>query len=222
MRYAEVSVNSPIARRRSFSYAIPPGLDVRAGQAVWVPFGDKVLQGIVLELSPLPAVEDTREIISVIEPEPLLSPASIALARWISDYYLSPLFAAIALMLPPGFERNAITFIELSRRGYDTYGSRVVCVVYVETEDGVYLNLNKALLDEGLAVVDDYPNEFNPALWTSEIYRTSLEMRLIIIGFSFITSVILMFILNKMKNQTIDYLNKIRSKQIGSTADTNH
>ena len=49
--YAEVSVNSPVAQRRMFSYAIPEGLSISIGQAVWVPFGDKVLQGVVLELS---------------------------------------------------------------------------------------------------------------------------------------------------------------------------
>ncbi len=111
MRYAEVSVNSPVAQRRTFSYAIPAGLKVEPGQAVWVPFGEKTLQGIVLELSPSPAVEETRELIDVIEPLPVLSPPQISLARWISEYYLSPLFDAVALMLPPGFERNALTFI---------------------------------------------------------------------------------------------------------------
>jgi len=111
MSYAEVSVNSPIAQRRTFSYTIPPHLEINVGQAVWVPFGDKRLQGIVLELSPHPEVEETREIIGVIEPRPLLSPQQVLLARWISEYYLSPLFDAVALMLPPGFERRTITFI---------------------------------------------------------------------------------------------------------------
>jgi primosomal protein N' (replication factor Y) len=111
MRYAEVSVNSPIAQRRAFSYSIPPGLAVDIGQAVWVPFGDKILQGIVVELSPSPAVEETREIAGVIEPRPLLSPSHVLLARWLSEYYLSPLFDAVALMLPPGFERRTLTFI---------------------------------------------------------------------------------------------------------------
>ena len=114
MRYAEVSVNSPVAQRRTFSYAIPPGLSLAVGQAVWVPFGDKILQGIVLELSPYPAVEDTREIIGVIEPHPLLSPAQVSLARWISEHYLSPLFNAVAPMLPPGFERKAVTLVSVT------------------------------------------------------------------------------------------------------------
>jgi primosomal protein N' (replication factor Y) len=109
--YAEVSVNSPVAQRRAFSYAIPSGLSIEVGQAVWVPFGDKLLQGIVLELKHYPSVEEAREIAGVIEPRPLLSPFHVLLARWISEHYLSPLFDAVALMLPPGFERKVITFV---------------------------------------------------------------------------------------------------------------
>ncbi|MFC1940667.1 primosomal protein N', partial [Chloroflexota bacterium] len=111
MGYAEVCVNSPVAQRRTFSYAIPPGLSIDVGQAVLVPFGEKLLQGIVLELSEHPAVEETREIVAVIEPRPLISPARVALAKWINQHYLSPIFDAVALMLPPGFERKALTFI---------------------------------------------------------------------------------------------------------------
>ncbi|MBA7482985.1 primosomal protein N' [subsurface metagenome] len=114
MPYAEVSVNSPVAQRQAFSYTIPEGLSVDIGQAVWVPFGDKVLQGIVLELSQYPSVEETREIAGLIEPRPILSPAHVRLARWLSDYYLCPLFDAVALMLPPGFERKTLTFISSS------------------------------------------------------------------------------------------------------------
>ena len=114
MRYAEVSVNSPIAQRRTFSYNIPPSLTVNVGQAVWVPFGEKLLQGIVLELSDYPNVEETREIDDIIDPNPVLSPTQVKLARWISEYYLAPLFNTVALMLPPGFERKAVTFISVT------------------------------------------------------------------------------------------------------------
>jgi len=48
----------------------------------------------------------------------------------------------------------------------DQYG-RYVCVVYVHIPNTDYvMNVNKALLVEGVAVIDDYPNEFNPYLWT--------------------------------------------------------
>ncbi|MCD6453160.1 MAG: primosomal protein N' [Dehalococcoidales bacterium] len=111
MGYAEVSVNSPLSQRRTFSYAIPASLTVEVGQAVWVPFGNKLLQGVVLELTDYPAVEETRDIAGIIEPRLVLSSYHLLLARWISEYYLSPLFDAVALILPPGFERHAITYI---------------------------------------------------------------------------------------------------------------
>ena len=114
MRYAEVSVNSPAARLKTFSYAIPQGLSLKPGQAVWVPFGDKALQGIIMELEPSPQVEAVREIIGPIEPLPLLSPPQLALAGWLSEYYLCPLFDAVALMLPPGFARRTLTFISIA------------------------------------------------------------------------------------------------------------
>ncbi len=109
MQYAEVSVNSPVAQRRTFSYRIPPGWKLNIGDAVLVPFGDRVLQGVVLELSPLPAVAETRDIAGIIGP--VLTPVQVSLARWISQYYLAPLFDAVALMLPPGFERKTVTLI---------------------------------------------------------------------------------------------------------------
>ncbi len=108
MRYAEVSVNSPAALRRTFSYSIPPGLHLQEGQAVWVPFGDKTLQGVVFTVTDTPAFEETRDITGLIEQEPVLSPAYLELASWISSHYLAPLFSVVSLMLPPGYDRQAV------------------------------------------------------------------------------------------------------------------
>ena len=113
MNYAEVAVNSP-GSRSTFCYSVPPGLNISAGQAVWVPFGSKVIQGIVLLLSDEPSVEETKEIAGIVTDFPLLSPIQIKLAQWISEYYFASLFDALALMLPPGFERRAITCFQLT------------------------------------------------------------------------------------------------------------
>ena len=111
MHYAEVVVNSPGAQRRTFCYAVPFNMSVEVGHAIEVPFGPKVAQGIVVELSEIPSVEDTREIKGFIDPQPIISPTHIKLARWISDCYLSPISDAVALMTPPGFERRVITYL---------------------------------------------------------------------------------------------------------------
>ncbi len=112
MLYAEVAVNSTFPHRQTFSYSVPDGMDVRAGHAVYVPFGRLTLQGVIVEIHTTPVFsepEKIRAIRSIIGDRPLLDADRVALARWIEEYYLAPIFDAVALMLPPGFERKPVT-----------------------------------------------------------------------------------------------------------------
>ncbi len=114
MLYAEVAVNSTFPHRQAFSYAVPDGLDVRVGSAVYVPFGRLTLQGVVIEVHEMPVFsppEKIRPIRSVIGDAPLADERRIALALWTADRYLAPLFEAVALLLPPGFERKPVTIV---------------------------------------------------------------------------------------------------------------
>ena len=114
MQFAEVAVNSPVGSQGSFSYSIPQGMDLQAGQAVWVPFGPRLLQGIVVELSPTPQVPQTKDISAMVEPPLKLAPTQIDLARWLNIKYLTPLFEALRPFLPPGFERQPRVFVQVS------------------------------------------------------------------------------------------------------------
>ena len=130
MRYAEVAVNAPIGYDRTLSYSIPDRLELEPGQMVWVPLGHRPVQGMLFQLTDLPQVDVTKDVIAPIEPSPLLTPLGLTLARWISGYYMSSLFNAVTLMLPPGFENRVRSYIspapggpevsaELSAKGKD-------------------------------------------------------------------------------------------------------
>jgi len=43
---------------------------------------------------------------------------------------------------------------------------RLVCVIYLPYNSTHLKNINKALLEESVAEVDDYPNEFDPSTWS--------------------------------------------------------
>ena len=120
MKYAEVAVNSPIARRSTFCYSIPLHLNVDIGSAVLVPFGARVLQGIVVSLNDIPSVDVTKEIVGLISSYPFLSQEQVKIALWLSEYYLAPLFNAVTLMLPPGFERKLISMIQIAPGAIDS------------------------------------------------------------------------------------------------------
>ena len=116
MIYAEVAVNAPLAHPRTFTYSIPSDIPVSVGYAVWAPFGPRLLQGIVFALSDYSPVPETKDIDQVIGTRPLLSYPQVELARWIAEHYVVSYFDAASLMLPPGFERKVLTFVEPNPR----------------------------------------------------------------------------------------------------------
>ena len=114
-KYAEVAVDAPAGYDRTFTYSIPPELSISPGHLVHVPFGSRVLSGVVFHLSDEPQVTETREIARVAYPQAVLSPHRLALARWTSSHYMASLFDCAALMMPPGYPLRARGYLSLSR-----------------------------------------------------------------------------------------------------------
>ena len=71
-----------------------------------------------------------------------------------------------------GLIGNREVFLDTDDKGSTSFG-RLICVVYVRYNLTHVLNVNKAMVDRGRAVVDDFTNnEFNPATWTTYTYHT--------------------------------------------------
>jgi len=67
---------------------------------------------------------------------------------------------------------------------YDTHGSRLVCLVYLDFNSTHYLNVNEALLESNLARISNYDNEFSPHVWTLLVQKVSLNKGLKLLGLS--------------------------------------
>ncbi len=106
MPYAEVAVDAPLRDGRLFTYEIPPQISVAPGQMVQVPFGPRMADGMVFKISATTRIDPVRPIETTDPWGPVLTSEQLELARWISDYYLAPLYSAVALMLPPGFRNR--------------------------------------------------------------------------------------------------------------------
>jgi primosomal protein N' (replication factor Y) len=85
-----------------FDYAVPAGLDVRAGCRVRVPLRRKSATGTVLATTSAPEQADfaLREIESLIDPEPLITPVLLRAGEWIADYYACGIETVIRSLLP--------------------------------------------------------------------------------------------------------------------------
>lgn len=114
--YAEVVVNVEAALVDTFHYHVPHDLRplLHIGHFVEIEFGRRLAQGVVVASAETSPVEETKPVIGLIDPEPVLTSWQIELARWLSDRYLAPLNACIRLMLPPGLTRWADSSYDLN------------------------------------------------------------------------------------------------------------
>jgi primosomal protein N' (replication factor Y) len=109
MGYAEIAVNIDAPLGSTYHYHIPPDLEglVEPGHLVEIEFGTRLVQGIVVALDDQAPVPETKPVITLILPDPVLSPTQLQLARWLSETYLAPLIDSLRLMLPPGLSQRA-------------------------------------------------------------------------------------------------------------------
>jgi primosomal protein N' (replication factor Y) (superfamily II helicase) len=106
--FARIAVNVP-SLTGVFDYHLPSELEgkVDAGNLVTVPFGRQTVQGVVMELVLKPAVAETKAVIELLDPLPVLTAGQIKLARWMADRFLASLAAMVDLMLPVGLVKHA-------------------------------------------------------------------------------------------------------------------
>jgi primosomal protein N' (replication factor Y) len=98
--------------RRPFDY-LPPedyaGGSIRPGVRVRVPFGRRRLIGVVTEEAAFSAIapERLKPILEVLDPEPVLDAAMLALLKWAAEYYHHPIGEVFAAALPKALRLGA-------------------------------------------------------------------------------------------------------------------
>jgi len=84
-----------------FDYAIPASLNVQAGCRVRVPLRRKSSTGTVLSVEEGPPGDFAlRELESLIDPLPLITPVLLKTGRWIADYYGCSLESVVRSLVP--------------------------------------------------------------------------------------------------------------------------
>src|SRR3990170_4235974 len=99
--YCDVAL--PVPLHETFTYHLPPQLrqQVCVGGRVVVPFRQRKLVGIVTALTAEPRyAAPLRDVLEVVDTEPLLPPLLAELARWMTDYYQAPAGEIFRVMLP--------------------------------------------------------------------------------------------------------------------------
>jgi primosomal protein N' (replication factor Y) len=125
--FVQIVVNVP-AVSGVFDYAIPTSFIevLGVGHLVIVPFGRQTVQGVILRFIDQPSVKDVKDVIELVDPEPVLTQVQIALAEDMAKSTLAPLAAVVGLFLPIGLSQQVDTLYELREQGLESNGTRSV------------------------------------------------------------------------------------------------
>ena len=114
----------PLPLDGMFTYSVSPQLEgqVKVGVRVLVPFGrSKTYVGLTARLHDnAPADYKVKDVLRVLDSEPILLPQQLKLWQWISDYYMSPIGEVFKAALPAGlkdeegYRPKTETFIRLT------------------------------------------------------------------------------------------------------------
>lgn len=116
--FARLAVNVPTITNL-YDYSIPPEItQAQAGCLVTAPFGNQIVQGVIVDLLDSPSVQNPKAIIDLLDPAPVLTPPQLALAILLAETTLSPLASIVSMMLPVGLSQQADITYELRNPNY--------------------------------------------------------------------------------------------------------
>lgn len=106
--FAQVAVNFAQADG-PFHYRIPSDLEgeILPGHLVRVPFGPRMMQGVVLRLDAHAPVETVKPLDARLDAQPVMQPGQLLLLEQMAADSLMPLGALLPLFLPPGLGQQA-------------------------------------------------------------------------------------------------------------------
>lgn len=102
---------------KEFIYNIPLYLDIKIGSIVKVPFGNRLIEGFVLDIGIFPTEYTLKEIDSIVNKD-VLNTELIELGKYISKTIISSLSSAYQSMLPKGIKASIKNKVSTSKKRY--------------------------------------------------------------------------------------------------------
>jgi len=115
-QFCEVAL--PVPLDTAFSYRVPDGMEPAIGGRVLVPFRQQRMSGIVVALHDRKPAVQTKNVVSVLDPAPVLDEQLMRLGKWIADYYLAPLGEVFRTMLPLAAEFKRTITYRITEQGH--------------------------------------------------------------------------------------------------------
>ncbi|HYZ85124.1 MAG TPA: primosomal protein N', partial [Bryobacteraceae bacterium] len=187
----------PVPLDQAFTYKLPEALQSRIsiGVRVAVPFAGRKLTGVVVGLhNELPDEQSIKDVIRILDDEPVLDDQLLRLGRWIAEYYCSPIGEVLKSMLPlTGEVRKQVRYV-LTALGEDaiqqlvldqTPATQALKLLRDRSRSPAYLAAKvpavrqtlRVLLKRGLIAEEEYEEQKDPLRAASGRLRAEFVQR---------------------------------------------
>jgi len=114
-----IAVAAPV--KETFSYAVPESLvsSARVGRRAFVPFKNRKVTGYILQKTLRKSGQNLKEILNLLDPEPLFQEQMVPFFEWMADYYMHPVGQVIQSALPGGLNMDSFRTAVLTQKGLD-------------------------------------------------------------------------------------------------------
>jgi len=118
--FAKVAVTVPAGPQGVLIYRIPAGLQGRVipGIRVLIPVGSRKITGIVTELCRESGREEVKDILDLLDDQPVFPPDLLRLWQWAAAYYIVPPNEVLTTILPGGLRVESERVVRLRREGH--------------------------------------------------------------------------------------------------------
>jgi primosomal protein N' (replication factor Y) len=106
MSFVQVARNVPA--RQTFTYRVPEGMvpSAAVGKRVLVPLGRRRQTGCIVGILTVPDCDSVRDVLEILDEDPLFSREDFLFYAWVADYYLYPVGRALERFFPAAFPRG--------------------------------------------------------------------------------------------------------------------
>jgi primosomal protein N' (replication factor Y) len=130
--FIRVAINIPTDK--TFIYSVPKEFEreIATGKRVLVPFGKRRVTGYILESMDVADVEGTKDIIEILDMEPLFNENDLNFYKWASEYYMYHLGKSLGSILPGGINIESYLWVSLAGEGIKDEAGRSLSSVQQE------------------------------------------------------------------------------------------
>ena len=155
---------------KTFTYNVPSNLikDIEIGKRVLVPFGNRKLEGFIVNINNNEIDYDIKDIIEVIDEYPVLNSELLSIGKYMEKKYLCSLISAYQVMLPKALKASSNTKIN---KKYITY------LTLIDTTYIGKTNTQKEILD--LFKINEYILKKQANMISNSSVKTLINKKII-------------------------------------------